>query len=187
MLDPTTLLRSGRQGEIVDAVVRWSEEFVEQPHEIFGGLPICPFARAARLKQAIRFEVEPFALDDPLEPRGKLLTLVREFAAQAADGAFETLFVIHPDPRQPLPGLLDFVARLNARMTASELHELQAFEAHPESRFQVGGVYTRRSPYPSFQVLSRVLLKKGSDSLLDSPYYARFSPEMLRAVGMPRD
>jgi hypothetical protein len=33
--------------------------------------------------------------------------LVREFAAQAADGAFETLFVIHPDPRQPLPGLLD--------------------------------------------------------------------------------
>jgi hypothetical protein len=48
-------------------------------------------------------------------------------------------------------------------------------------------VYTRRSPYPSFQVLSRALLKKGSDSLLDSPYYARFSPEMLRAVGMPRD
>jgi hypothetical protein len=29
-------------------------------------------------------------------------------------------------------------------------------------------------------------LKKGSDSLLDTPYYARFSPEMLRAVGMPR-
>jgi hypothetical protein len=74
VLDPTTLLRSGRQGEIVDAVVRWSEEFIEQPHEIFGGLPICPFARAARLKQAIRFEVRPFALDDPLEPRGELLT-----------------------------------------------------------------------------------------------------------------
>jgi len=185
--DPTTLLRSGRQSEIIDAVVRWSEEFIEQPHEIFGGLPVCPFARAARLKEAIRFEVRPFALDDPLESGGELLTLVREFAAQAADGSLETLFVIHPDPRQPLRGLVDFVARLNARMAANELREFQAFEAHPESRFQVGGVYTRRSPYPSFQVLSRALLKKGSDSLLDSPYYTRFSPEMLRAVGMPRD
>jgi hypothetical protein len=180
------LLRSDRQSQIIDAVVRWSQEFIEQPHEIFGGLPVCPFARAARLKQAIRFEVRPFALDDPLEPRGELLTLVGEFAAQARDGDLETLFVIHPDP-QPLPSLLDFVARLNARMLASELREFQAFEAHPESRFQVGGVYTRRSPYPSVQVLSRKLLKKGSDSLLASTYYARFSPEMLRAVGMPRD
>jgi transposase len=72
-------------------------------------------------------------------------------------------------------------------MAASELREFQAFEAHPQSRFQVGVLYTRRSPYPSFQVLSRALLKKSSDSLRDSTYYARFSPEMLRAVGMPRD
>jgi len=35
-------------------------------------------------------------------------------------------------------------------------------------------------------VLSQTLLKKSSGSLLDSPYYSRFSPEMLRAVGMPR-
>jgi hypothetical protein len=82
---------------------------------------------------------------------------------------------------------LAFVARLNSRMRDGELHEFQAFEAHPESRFCVGNLYTWRSPYPSFQVLSRALLKKGSDSLLDSPYYARFSPEMLRAVGMPRE
>ena len=66
------------------------------------------------------------------------------------------------------------------------LRELQAFEAHPESNFSVGGVYTRRSPYPSFQILSRRLLKNGSDSLLGSSYYEHFTPDMLRAVGMPR-
>ena len=67
------------------------------------------------------------------------------------------------------------------------LQDLEAFiRAHPDSSFRVGDVYTRRSPFPSFQVLSRALLKKGSDSLLDSPYYARFTPEMLYAVGMPR-
>jgi hypothetical protein len=42
--------------DVVAAVVKWSAAFLEQPHEIVGGLPICPFARAARLKETIRFE-----------------------------------------------------------------------------------------------------------------------------------
>jgi len=71
-------------------------------------------------------------------------------------------------------------------MAESELSPLRAFEAHPESNFRVGNIHTRRSPYPSFQVLSRALLKKASDLLLGSTYYSQFSPEMLRAVGMPR-
>jgi hypothetical protein len=182
----TPLDSADREGEVIDAVVKWSEEFIEQPHEIFGGLPVCPFARAARLKQTIRFEVRQFDLDDPLDLTGDILTLVREFAEESAAGRLETLFVIHPDPRQGLPALLAFVERLNARMAAGELSGFQAFEAHPRSNFRVGKLYTRRSPYPSFQVLSRALLKKGSDSLLESSYYSGFSPEMLRAVGMPR-
>ena len=185
-MGPVTPVVTSRQGAVLDAVISWSEQFIEQPHEVFGGLPVCPFARAARLKQTIRFEIRPFALDDPLELDGGIMALVREFADQAASGIFETLFVIHPDTQQALPDLLAFVSRLNSRLADSELREFQAFEAHPGSDFCVGGVYTRRSPYPSFQVLSQRLLKKSSDSLLDSPYYSRFSPEMLRAVGMPR-
>ena len=170
----------------IAAVVAWSESFVEHPHEIFGGLPICPFARAARLKQTIRFEVRPFAMDDPLDAGGELLSLVTEFVGQTASAGLETLFVIHPDRAQPLRELEAFVERLNARMMSGPLRDFQAFEAHPDSQFRVGNVYTRRSPLPSFQVLSRELLKKGSDSLLGSQYYARFTPEMLHAVGMPR-
>jgi hypothetical protein len=185
-MGPATPVVTSREGAVLDAVIRWSEEFIEQPHEVFGGLPVCPFARAARLKETIRFEIRPFALDDPLELDGDIMALVREFADQAASGTLETLFVIHPDTRQALPDLLGFVSRLNSRLAGGELSEFQVFEAHPESDFCVDGVYTRRSPYPSFQVLSLRLLKKGSDSLLDTAYYARFSPEMLRAVGMPR-
>lgn len=177
---------TGREADVIDAIVKWSEEFIERPHEIFGGLPVCPFARAARLKQTIRFEVRSFALDDPLDPDGDLLTLVRDFAQESKAGRLETLFVVHPDSGVRLQALLMFVARLNGRMAKGELSGFQAFEAHPESNFRIGSLYTRRSPYPSFQVLSRVLLKTSSDALLDSPYYSRFSPEMLRAVGMPR-
>jgi hypothetical protein len=77
---------------------------------------------------------------------------------------------------------------LNARLAVSAVtRDFQAFEAHPDSEFSIGGVYTRRSPYPSFQVLRRSLLKDASDSLLGSSYYNHFTPEMLDAVGMPRD
>ena len=172
--------------DVIAAVLKWSEDFIEQPHEIFGGLPVCPFARAARLKEAIRFEVRPFALDDPLEEGGELLSLVGEFARQAERGERETLFVIHPDAAQPPQDLESFVQRLNARLASGCLRGFQAFEAHPRSNFRVGDVYTRRSPYPSFQILSRASLKSASDSLQSSDYYRRFTPAMLRAVGMPR-
>jgi hypothetical protein len=172
--------------DVIAAMERWSEGFIEQPHHIVGDLPVCPFAKAARLKKTIRFEVMRFDPADPLESDGTILTLVREFARQAE---LETLFVIHPEPAQigarPLEA---FVARLNARMAAEpSTRMLQAFEAHPHSEFCIGGVYTRRSPFPSFQVLSRALLKTASDSLLGSRYYDHFNPTMLKMVGMPRD
>ena len=182
----TLVTSTCRDREVIAAVVKWSEEFIEQPHEIFGGLPVCPFARAARLRETIRFEVRPFALDDPLDAGGGIVALIREFAQQTGVGGLETLFVIHPDTGQRLRDLEAFVERLNARMAVGELRSFQAFEAHPLSNFRIGSLYTRRSPYPSFQVLGRAILKKSSDSLLDSPYYTHFTPEMFRAVGMPR-
>jgi len=179
-------VRPAVRDELIDAMLRWSEEFVEQSQPVFGNLPVCPFAKAARLRRTIRFEVMPFDGMDPLEDAGAVLTLVREFSRQPE---FETLFVIHPErDRLSARALETFVSRLNARMLAdaSTCH-FQVFEAHPDSQFCVGGVYTRRGPYPSFQVLSRALLKTSSDSLLGSQYYDQFTPEMLKMVGMPRE
>ncbi len=173
---------------IIQEVLQWSEEFIETPHPIFGDLPVCPFARAARLRDSIRFEVRAFAAEDPLEAGGDLMALVARFAADETAGRAETLFVVHPRrDAMPSEALERFVARLNQRMRATDdLAGLVAFEAHPASEFQVGGVRTRRGPYPSFQVLSQARLKETSDTLKSSGYYDRFTPEMLRAVGMPR-
>ena len=173
---------------IVAEVLAWSAGALEEPHPAFGGLPVCPFARAARLKQAIRFEVRAFSVIDPLEPGGALLRLASDFADEEAAGGCETLFVIHPQrDAMSAPALERFVARLDRRLRAvPRLAGLRVFEAHPESEFQVGGVYTRRGPFPSFQVLSHARLKATSDSLQSIGYYDRFTPAMLRAVGMPR-
>ena len=171
--------------EIVADILHWSEHFIEKPHWIFGDLPVCPFARAARLRQSVRFEVLSFDVDDPLEPNGTIMSLA---AALVRDPALETLFVIHPDPsRIGARALEAFVARLNERLAGgAATGDLQAFEAHHDSDFCVGGVYTRRAPYPSFQILSRTSLKSASDSLEGTAYYDQFTPDMLRAVGMPR-
>lgn len=172
--------------DIIAEMLRWSERFIEQPDPIFGGLPICPFAKAARFKQSIRFEVLSFAATDPFDPAGRVMTLIEEFLG---DGRLETLFVIHPETgRIGARALEAWVERLDARLRGSAVTgDLQVFEAHPDSEFCIGGIYTRRSPYPSFQVLRRSLLKEASDSLLGSSYYDHFTPEMLDAVGMPRD
>src|SRR3954465_1732331 len=92
---------------IVQAVQHWSEDFIESPHPIFGGLPVCPFARAARLRGSIRFEVRPFDVHDTLEPAGGLMALVRDFAREEAAGQRETLFVIHPSPDAMPPQALE--------------------------------------------------------------------------------
>ena len=63
-------------GTIVTEVLTWSAGALEERHPIFGGLPICPFARAARLTQAIRFEVRAFSVSDELGPGSDLLRLV---------------------------------------------------------------------------------------------------------------
>lgn len=172
--------------DITAEVLRWSEHFIEQPDPVFGGLPVCPFAKAARLKRSMRFEVLGFAATDPFESDGRVMTLIEEFLA---DQQLETLFVIHPEPdRIGARALEAWVQRLNARLAVSPTtRDLQAFEAHPDSAFCIGGVHTRRSPYPSFQILRRSLLKDASDSLLGSSYYDHFTPEMLEAVGMPRN
>lgn len=81
------------------------------------------------------------------------------------------LFVVRPDRRA---------------MSATALADLRVFEAHPESRFSIGGVLTRVSPFPSFQVLSHSLLTSASDSRRGPGDDDRFSPETLRALGLPR-
>jgi hypothetical protein len=172
--------------DVIAQMLRWSQDFIEQTHRVFGGLPICPFAKAARLRQSIRFEVLSFSAADPFEPDGRVMTLIGEFLG---DEKLETLFVIHPEPERIGARALEaWVARLNTRLaTCAVTRDLQVFEAHPGSEFCIGGLHTRRSPYPSFQVLRRSLLKDASDALLGSSYYDHFTPEMLRAVGMPHD
>ena len=43
--------------EIVRELSQYIIDFVERPHPKLGNLPVCPFARKARLENRIQFEV----------------------------------------------------------------------------------------------------------------------------------
>jgi len=105
------------------------------------------------------WQVFTFDVSDSLDEDGDVMTMIA------------ALFVVRPDRRA---------------MSTPALADLRVFEAHPESRFSIGGVLTRVSPFPSFQVLSHSLLTSASDSLRGSGDDDRFSPETLRALGLPR-
>jgi hypothetical protein len=96
IVKPAGIVTADRDQGVRDAVLKWSEDVIRQPHDMFGGLPICPFARAARLRETIRFEIRPFATDDPLDAGGGLFAHVSEFTEQTKSSGLETLFVIHP-------------------------------------------------------------------------------------------
>ena len=50
---------------IVDSIVKWMENFVEQPHPSFGNMPPCPYARQFRLQNKVKIiETQTAIWDD---------------------------------------------------------------------------------------------------------------------------
>jgi len=128
-----------------------------------------PERKLQRSLRDVIWQVFPFDVSDSLDEDGDFMTMI---AAFSSDTAYETLVVVHPDRRAMSATALEaFVARLNARLaTIPALADLRVFEAHPESRFSIGGVLTRVSPFPSLRVLSHSLLTSASDSLRGTGY-----------------
>jgi hypothetical protein len=64
---------------------------------------------------------------------------------------------------------------------------LEGFGGHPQDDFQIQGLYTRRGPWPNFQIIKRSLAKKASQSLWSTGYYRNWTPEQLKKNGLPRE
>jgi hypothetical protein len=70
---------------IIETVRKHLMELVEQPHPVMSNMPLCPFAKRARLHNRIRFEV--------LEFNGKEEVLR---LAETMTKDHDVMFVIHP-------------------------------------------------------------------------------------------
>jgi hypothetical protein len=156
--------------EIVRELTQYIIDFVEQPHPKLGNLPVCPFARKARLENRIRFEVRALT-------RGAILGLAPWFEAEPE---LHMVICIHPNK--------DGISAEEVRRLVGELNEtlpamnLMALGAHPEDSFNIDGLYTRREPYPNIQLLRLDIGERSAESLKNTGYYDRWSEDNIRDV-----
>jgi hypothetical protein len=167
--------------ELINLMVEYMKEFLEKPHPVFGGLPVCPFARKARLEDRILYKVDRFWPHTDLNPDSSVIRIISEFCQE---NRYEVLLVIHPENQVMTRfEMQKFIDCLNEKISAAGL---VAFGGHPADDFNIQGVYTRQEPYIHFTVQSKQLLNQASAALMKTDYYNNWTPENLRYIGFPR-
>lgn len=165
--------------QVVEQMTEYLRTVLEQPHPVFGGLPICPFAQQARINGKIKFFVHPFGSNNALES-ACFLSSIQQFDPTQHD----VLFAIHPDQQAMTAADLEtFVVHLNKTIFPLQL---VAFGGHPDDPFQIGGVQTRHEPYLNITIQAIAKLKQASDLLRKTKYYNNWTPDQIRIVGHPR-
>lgn len=166
------------ESQILDRMLDYIERTIEEPHPAFGGMPICPFARKARLANKFLYQVRAFSNSD-LHPDSELIASIREFGQQTQ---YELLLVIHPEPDAlSLAAMHTFTNGVNQQINALSLI---AFDGHPQDDFNVHGVYTRQAPYIHLTVQLQLQVKQASDRLRQTSYYQNWMHQHFKYVGM---
>lgn len=166
--------------DVINQMIDYLITTIEQPHPAFGGLPICPFSRKARLADRILYQVSPFSPSDP-DSLADLMAIVEEFCQSSA---YDLLLVIHPNPAGvSVSELRQLTEGLNHHLAD---RQLIVFDGHPLNEFNIQGVYTRQAPYIHLTVQTKQKVKKASDQLAKTTYYSHWTAAELRQVGMPR-
>lgn len=120
------------------------------------GLNLCPFAKAVRIKNQIRF-----AVSDATDSETLLQDLASELEllAEANAEQIDTTLLIHPDALTDFLDYNDFLDVADALIEEQELDgELQVASFHPDYQFAGSGPddienYTNRSPFPILHLL----------------------------------
>lgn len=158
---------------IIKEVMDYIVDYIEKPSEAFGGHAVCPFAKKFRLAGEIYFIVCDFSLSEEIDP--KILALIDDFLAQSN---YKSLFVIHPNKELDQEALVGFCERLQILVKP---RGLLLFRGHPKDPFKIGNEYTRREPYPGFQLLHESLILENR-AKLKPEYFKNWSPEALNEV-----
>ena len=166
-----------RTDKIISQMIQYLETVLEQPHAIFGGLPICPFAKKARLQNKILYKVMALQAVE-LTLNAELIQAIEEFYAAAC---YEVMLVISPDTTAlSVHQVNQLVANLNEKLVPLKL---VVFGGHPDDDFNIQGVRTRQEPYINLTVQPLEILKAASRNLQETNYYQHWSSENLRHIG----
>ncbi len=143
----------------IEVFKQYIKDFIEKPHEVFGNLPVCPFAHSAKIN---------FLVFDNITKA--------EVLEHHKNNDKEMLIIIIKN--------MD-VIDLNclAKEVSIELKDCFVFGGHPIDDFNINGLYTRRDPYLNIQIIKKARLLEARNSLKKS-YYKNWNKENLEDVGI---
>jgi len=150
------------------------------------GLNLCPFAKAALLKQQIRFVVSQASDSDSLA--AELAVELRRLA-DADPELLETTLLIHPQVLQDFDDYNDFLDVADAVLESLELEgELQVASFHPDYRFEGEDAddvsnCSNRSPWPTLHLLREESIERAVEAFPDAASIYEKNIETLRRLG----
>ncbi|MFZ6646909.1 DUF1415 domain-containing protein [Undibacterium sp. TJN25] len=165
--------------DIVAATQTWLEKAVV-------GLNLCPFAKAAMIKEQIRYVVSPARTPEDL-----LRDLVAELEvlAEANPEQIETTLLIHPAVLLDFLDYNDFLDVADGALQELDLDgQIQVASFHPQYQFAGSDVddienYTNRSPFPMLHLLREESVDKAVLSFPDADIIYEKNMETMRKLG----
>jgi len=154
--------------EIKTNITKYIVDFLEVPHEEFGGFPPCPFARAERVKNKLLIGTY-----DPSE--GSFVDKIREMIdAGYESGVFALLEngeLVSLEEKETR----SFQKFLNKNLKENDLGAYKTICINPKDGLEVKGIKVRAlSPYFLVNVGLRKAFGKTHKSLKNSKYFDNF-------------
>jgi hypothetical protein len=143
---------------VVAETVDYLTEFLEKPHPLFGNLPICPFSKKYRLSH-VKWVIGSLNFD---------------YIINYPFGDHFLLWFIDPTGID-----IECVRELECKLSET-LPDCVVLSGHPQDKFELHGLATRREPYPNIQLFKKSVLRVFQDKLLKTQYYKNFSGEELK-------
>lgn len=168
-----------RAPDPIEATRRWVERAVI-------GLNLCPFAKAAYVKQQVRFVLSDASTPEALlEELAEELLLLRDADPEQVD----TTLIVHPDVLTDFLDYNDFLDNADAAVEALDLQGvIQVASFHPG--YQFAGTmpddisnYTNRSPYPTLHLLREASIDRAVEAFPDADVIVERNVKTLDALG----
>lgn len=165
--------------KIKNDVLSYLVDFLEVPHEEFGGFPPCPFAKAERLKGKL--------LIDTYDPDEQLFTdVVKSMVKLGYESGVFALFQNGNPVSLEEEETRGFQRFLNAALKEAGLKEYKSICINPKDKLEVKGVLVRGvSPYFLINIGLRKAFGKTHKSLKGSAYFDNFPDYYKKYLNVP--
>ena len=140
----------------IEQITDWIQQFIEKEHPLFTNMPTCPFAKKARKNQTIKYQIVQ------LRQIETYLNLIESFKHDKNEG----LLLVEQDQitNREIEDITDLLTEMHRQ-------DLQLFAFHPQSQFEMQGLYTRQMPHPSIIMHKHTDINKKETVLKKTKYY----------------